>query len=179
MKLKHLMGKHPLPACFADSLDIGRQMGKGHNITITLDFNPEEVSLWNIEERNMYKMQFRLIDGESDEETALDELVCSFAFRTIEFKDNKLHLNGKPIYLKQTLYQGYWTKGLWTAPSDELIKKDLELNTEMGYNSMRLHQIAADPRMLYWADQMGVLLWGEIANSFGSDARAKDNFIKE
>ena len=144
-------------------------------------FNPKEIELWDIDHPKLYEMHFRLIDGETDDDdlAVYDELICTFGFREIGFESNKFHLNHKPIYLRQALYQGYWTEGLWTAPSDALLKKELELTLEMGYNSLRLHQIVADPRLLYWADKMGILLWGEISNTFGSDARAKDNHMKE
>ncbi len=144
-----------------------------------LDFEPATIERWDLDNTKLYQVRFRLIDGDSEEEEPIDELTCTLGFREISYKDNKFHLNGKPLYLKMTLYQGYWTKGLWTAPNDELFKRDLELNKKMGYNGMRFHQIVADPRMIYWADKLGVILWGEIANAFGSDARAKDNLLKE
>lgn len=83
-----------------------------------------------------------------------------------------VYLNNKPYYQKLVLDQGYWPEGLLTAPSDEDLKKDIELAKEMGFNGCRKHQKVEDPRFLYWADRLGYLVWGECAASpsFSEDA---------
>ena len=151
------------------------------NNPITFSIDLSKITRWspNKNEAKLYDVHFRLIDGDSDEEEALDILICTYGFREVEFKDGKLHINGKPIYLKQALYQGYWTKGLWTAPSDELIQKDLDLTLEMGFNGLRPHQIVADPRFLHWADRKGILLFGEMANAYEGSIDAKNNLMNE
>jgi beta-galactosidase/beta-glucuronidase len=146
--------------------------------TISLKVDPSKIVRWSPSNPKLYSVHFRLINGDADDETPVDELICSFGFRTIEIKGTQLLLNGEPIYLKMMLYQGYWVDSLWTAPSDEAIKKDMELTLEMGFNALRLHQKVEDPRLLYWADTMGIILWGETANGFGS-VRLKDRFMNE
>ncbi len=64
------------------------------------------------------------------------------------------------------LDQGYWEDSLLTAPNDSDFIKDIELCKKMGFNGVRKHQKIEDPRYLYWADKMGFLVWGEIANAF-------------
>jgi len=74
-----------------------------------------------------------------------------------------VYLNNRPYYQKLVLDQGYWPDGLLTAPTDEDLKKDIELTKEMGFNGCRKHQKVEDPRFMYWADKLGFLVWGECA----------------
>jgi beta-galactosidase/beta-glucuronidase len=145
---------------------------------IPLQVDLSKIIKWTPSNRKMYTVHFRVIDGDADEEGIVDELICSFGFRTIETRGTKILLNGEPIYLKMALYQGYWVESLWTPPTDADIKQDMELTLEMGFNSLRLHQKVEDPRLIYWADQLGVLLWGEIANC-GDSGRAKQRLAQE
>ena len=61
--------------------------------------------------------------------------------------------------------QGFYPEGLWTAPSDEALRKDIEMSMACGYNGARLHQKVFEPRFLYWADKLGYLVWGEYPNA--------------
>lgn len=76
-----------------------------------------------------------------------------------------VYLNNRPYYQKLVLDQGYWPNALITAPSDEDFKRDIELAKAMGFNGCRKHQKVEDKRFLYWADKLGYLVWGEMANS--------------
>ena len=71
----------------------------------------------------------------------------------------------KPVFQRLVLDQGFYPDGLWTAPSDEALKHDIELSMACGYNGARLHQKVFEPRFLYWADQLGYLVWGEYPNA--------------
>lgn len=62
------------------------------------------------------------------------------------------------------LDQGFYPDGIYTAPTDEALRKDIALSIEMGYNGARLHQKVFERRYLYWADRMGYLVWGEYGN---------------
>lgn len=146
---------------------------------LEMHVDPGAVLPWSPSNPTMYSVVFRLIDGDSDDESVLDELTCSFGFRTIEVKGNQVLLNHEPLYLKQVLYQGYWPDGLWTAPSDEAILQDLQLAATMGFNCLRLHQKVEDPRLLFHADRMGMLLWGEMANSWSNSYNSHKNLLTE
>lgn len=61
--------------------------------------------------------------------------------------------------------QGYFPDGNLTPPSDEAVKKDVELSKAMGFNGARKHQKLEDPRYLYWCDRLGLIVWGEVANA--------------
>ena len=79
------------------------------------------------------------------------------------------------------LDQGYYPDGQWTAPTDEQLRRDIELAKEAGFNGARLHQKVFEPRYFYWADHLGYLTWGESA-SWGmnwTDKIAARNLIAE
>ena len=86
--------------------------------------------------------------------------------RKVSIVEGKFLLNNRPYYQKLILDQGYFPKGILTASNDEDLKKDVELTKEMGFNGARKHQKVEDPRYLYWADKLGLLVWGEMANSY-------------
>ena len=89
-----------------------------------------------------------------------------FGMRKIEVKDGKVLLNDRPLYQRLVLDQGYFPEGILTAPADEDLRRDIELAKEMGFNGARKHQKVEDPRWLFWADTLGFLVWGEMANAY-------------
>jgi beta-galactosidase/beta-glucuronidase len=101
--------------------------------------------------------------------------------RSIVLKDGAIHLNGKPLFQRLVLDQGFYPDGIYTAPSDEALKKDIEISMAVGFNGARLHQKVFEPRFLYWADKLGYLVWGEHA-SWGldlSNPAALERFLPE
>jgi beta-galactosidase/beta-glucuronidase len=108
--------------------------------------------------------------------------VQSYAgLRTIRIDGGRVLLNGKPLYQRLVLDQGYYPDGIWTAPSDAALKRDIELAMAAGFNGARLHQKVFEPRFHYWADRLGYLTWGEAA-SWGCNAASfegRDNFLRE
>ena len=95
--------------------------------------------------------------------------------RSAGAQDGKVLLNGIPIYLKTVLDQGYWPESNLTPPSDQAIQDDIRMVKELGFNGVRKHQKVEDPRFLYWADRMGLLVAAEMANAylFNEDAIAR------
>jgi hypothetical protein len=79
-------------------------------------------------------------------------------------------LNNAPIYLRLVLDQGFYPDGIWTAPSDAALKRDIELSMQAGFNGARLHQKVFEERFHYWADRLGYLTWGE-SSSWGIDVK--------
>ena len=99
----------------------------------------------------------------------IDRVHSYFGFRTVSIEHGKVAVNGRPVYLKFVLDQGYWPESTLTPPSDEAIQYDIRMTKEMGFNGARKHQKVEDPRYLYWADKMGLLVSGEIANAYDYD----------
>ena len=77
------------------------------------------------------------------------------------------------------LDQGYWTDGGLTAPDDEALKRDVQLARTMGFNGVRKHQKIEDPRYLYWADRVGLLVWGEMPSAYRFNARSVDRLLDD
>lgn len=102
----------------------------------------------------------------------LDTVQTYFGMRKIAVAQGKVLLNNHPYYMKLILDQGYFPDGILTPPSDDDIRRDVELTKQMGFNGVRKHQKIEDPRFLYWCDRLGLMVWGEMANTylFSADA---------
>jgi beta-galactosidase/beta-glucuronidase len=120
-------------------------------------------ALWSPEHPDLYDLRLELLDPDGQ---VLDRVESYFGMRKIETKDGKVFLNGRPLYQRLILDQGYFPDGILTAPTDEDLRRDIELAKEMGFNGARKHQKVEDPRWLFWADTLGFLVWGEMANAY-------------
>ncbi|MDD4869130.1 MAG: glycoside hydrolase family 2 TIM barrel-domain containing protein [Kiritimatiellae bacterium] len=145
---------------FAD----GRQMGSD-STTATwrnprLVLNLKKKKLWDPGSPFLYDLQFILYRGKEK----IDEMKSYFGLRKVTIDGRRILINGKPIFQRLILDQGFYPEGIWTAPTDEALKKDIEMCMACGYNGARLHQKVFEPRFLYWADKLGYLVWGEYPN---------------
>jgi beta-galactosidase/beta-glucuronidase len=126
------------------------------------DFNDHGLGRWwSPHKPNLYDVTITLIvDG-----VEVDTLESYFGMRKISVEAGKVMLNNRPFFMRLILDQGYFPDGILTAPSDDALKQDIELAKAMGFNGARKHQKVEDPRFLYWADRLGYLVWGEMANA--------------
>jgi hypothetical protein len=113
-----------------------------------------------------------------------DEVTSYFGMRRIAVaKDesgiNRLFLNGKPLFQLGPLDQGWWPDGLYTAPTDEALKYDLEITKRLGFNMIRKHVKVEPERWYYWCDTMGILVWQDMPSGDNRDAAAKAQFARE
>ena len=127
----------------------------------TLVLNLKDKKLWEPATPFLYDLKLTLRSGKE----TVDELRSYFGLRKITIDGRKILINGKPVFQRLILDQGFYPDGLWTAPSDEALKQDIELSMACGYNGARLHQKVFEPRFLYWADKLGYLVWGEYPNA--------------
>jgi beta-galactosidase/beta-glucuronidase len=134
-----------------------------------------DLHLWSPENPALYDLQLRLWHGN----TLLDDVKSYFGMRKIAVQDGKVMLNNQAYYMRLVLDQGYHPDGLLTYPSDEAIKLDAELTKQLGFNGVRKHQKVEEPRYLYWADHLGLLVWGEMANSYEYSEKALERITKE
>ncbi|WP_432875561.1 glycoside hydrolase family 2 protein [Kribbella sp. CA-245084] len=94
--------------------------------------------------------------------TAGEDVVRGYTgLRKVEWHGNNLTVNGVPTYVRGVLDQGFWPSGGHAAPTDEALRRDLELARAAGFNLVRKHIKLEDPRWLYWADRLGMLVWAE------------------
>ena len=137
-----------------------------------------KVRLWSPEDPFLYGLVYEVIDAEGN---VVDRIDSYTGMRKVHIEGNKVYLNNQPYYQRLVLDQGFYPDGIWTAPSDEALKKDIELSMQAGFNGARLHQKVFEERYYYWADRLGYLTWGESA-SWGMDANdplAARNFLAE
>ncbi len=119
-----------------------------------------DVRPWSPADPFLYDIELAVLDG-----SRVVDLVRAYAgLRKVAIEGNRILLNNEPIYLRLVLDQGFYPDGGWTAPSDEALKRDIELSMAAGFNGARLHQKVFDERFHYWADKLGYLTWGEFAS---------------
>jgi beta-galactosidase/beta-glucuronidase len=109
----------------------------------------------------------------------LDEVESYTALRSISAQRERILLNGRPYNLRMVLDQGYWPDTLMTAPSDEALRRDVELAKAMGFNGVRKHQKIEDPRDLYWADRLGLIVFGEMPSAYRFTPKAIRRLLRE
>jgi beta-galactosidase/beta-glucuronidase len=149
---------------------------------------PENLTyLWHTKNPNLYDLNIKILNKTTNE--IYDEVKSYFGLRKISISDSdsmrntrnpkQILLNNTPLYQKLFLVQGYWPDGLYTAPSDEAIKKDVQFIKDFGFNGLRTHQKVFDSRFYYWCDKLGVLVWGEIGNTFRFSTKSQLELINE
>jgi beta-galactosidase/beta-glucuronidase len=109
----------------------------------------------------------------------LDRVRSYTAMRSVSINRDRFMLNGRPYHLRLVLDQGYWVDSLMTAPSDDDLRRDVELAKAMGFNGVRKHQKIENPRYLYWADRLGLLVWEEMPSAYAFTARAMTRLLHE
>ena len=120
---------------------------------VTLNLN--EVYLWEVGKGRLYDLELTY---------GADKVKSYFGIRSTAF-DNKYYLlNGKPVYLRTVLDQGFYKKGIYTAETEEELVQDIYLSLDAGFNGARLHQKVFEPRFLYHCDKLGYMVFGETGN---------------
>jgi hypothetical protein len=138
---------------------------------------------WTPETPVLYPFVVRLtLHDKGRRGTLQDEIHGYFGIRTVRWGryGDSAHsyalLNGKPIFLRGVLDQSFNPDGVYTAPDDEFLQRDIELAKRAGFNMLRIHIKADEPRKLYWADKLGMLVQADIPCVFLATERARKNF---
>ncbi len=145
----------------------------GGTVEAVLDI--PDARLWSPEEPNLYDLEITLMEGER----AVDRVTSYAGMRKVSIEDGKWCLNGRPCFQRLVLDQGFWPDGIWTPPTDEAVRRDIELAKSFGFNGARKHQKVEDPRFYYWADRLGFLVWAEFANAHKWNPACEDAFTAE
>ncbi|MEO7191957.1 MAG: sugar-binding domain-containing protein [Vicinamibacterales bacterium] len=119
--------------------------------------------LWNPSSPTLIQAELRLLSAAG---ALIDRVTSYTALRAIAVDGDRFVLNGRPYQLRLVLDQGYWPATGLTAPDDAALRKDVELAKAMGFNGVRKHQKIEDPRYLYWADCLGLLVWEEMPSAY-------------
>ena len=138
----------------------------------------KKAKLWSPESPFLYDVAYEVKAADG---ATLDKVDAYIGMRKIHIDGTKIYLNNKPYYQRLVLDQGFYPDGVWTAPSDEALRHDIEMSKEAGFNGARLHQKVFEERFHYWADKLGYLIWGEMASwdKTSSKVEAARNFLGE
>jgi beta-galactosidase/beta-glucuronidase len=131
--------------------------------------------LWSPERPTLLQAEVTLYHGKE----VLDTVNSYTAMRSVAINRDRFMLNGRAYPLRLVLDQGYWPDTLMTAPSDDALRRDVELAKAMGFNGVRKHQKVEDPRYLYWADTLGLLVWEEMPSAYRFSPKAITRMVRE
>lgn len=111
-----------------------------------------EKYLWEVGKGNLYDVQFYF---------GTDNVQSYFGLREVRLDGHKFLINGKSVFQRLILDQGFYPDGIYTAPTDTELLGDIERSLALGFNGARLHEKIFEERFLYYADKLGYIVWGE------------------
>lgn len=117
--------------------------------------NLSEKHLWEPGHGRLYDIRMTFGD---------DSVSSYFGLRDIRLDGFKFLINGKSVFQRLVLDQGFYKDGIYTAPNEDALINDIRISMELGFNGARLHQKVFEPRFLYHCDRLGYIVWGEYAN---------------
>jgi hypothetical protein len=153
--------------------------GNGHGgstRSLQLESTVDDPKPWTPETPKLYDVTLELKDAGGN---IVDSIQTYFGLRTIrrgrygEKPFERILLNGKPVFLRAALDQSFNPKGLYTAPNDEFLKSDMIIAKAMGLNGLRIHIKPDEPRRLYWADRLGLLVLQDMPNTWLQNRTAR------
>ncbi len=136
----------------------GKAMGsftKSAKSTITGEIKLDEIHLWEVGCGRLYDLELTFGN---------DKIKSYFGLRNVKLDDYKFLINGKSVFQRLVLDQGFYPDGIYTAPSDEALENDIKISMAVGFNGARLHQKVFEKRFLYHCDRLGYIVWGEYGN---------------
>ncbi|MBM4458907.1 MAG: beta-galactosidase [Chloroflexi bacterium] len=146
------------------------RLGLDLNLSLDLAIPEDRRRLWSPADPFLYDLEIALADADG---VIVDRATSYAGLRGISIEGPAIKLNGRPLFQRLVLDQGYYPDGILTAATDEALRRDIELSLAAGFNGARLHQKVFEERFLYHADRLGYLVWGEFAdwgcNGFGPD----------
>lgn len=160
----HLAGEKSMARVEARVLLNGRPVaGAAGDLSRPLTLRVDHPQVWSPDSPTLYELDVRLTRADG----LADSVRSYFAFRTIQVKPddhglNRLFLNGRPLFHFGPLDQGWWPDGLYTAPTDEALRFDIEQTRAMGFNMCRKHVKVEPQRWYYWADRLGLMVWQDM-----------------
>lgn len=134
-----------------------------------------ELYVWTPERPTLVDAELVLNHGGAE----LDHVWSYLGIRSTTVGHGAFLLNNRPTYVRSVLEQGYWEESHLTPPSPEALRHEVEQILALGFNAARIHQKVADPRFLYWADRLGLMIWGETAAAYEFSATAVQLLMTE
>jgi hypothetical protein len=136
--------------------------------------------LWSPDSPYLYDLQVSLLDGEQE----VDRVDSYFGMRKIGLMrdangNQRIALNGRPVFQLGPLDQGWWPDGLYTAPTDDALRFDIETMKQLGFNMVRKHIKVEPARWYYWADRLGLAVWQDMPSGWNDSRDAQWHFERE
>ncbi|MBS6440813.1 MAG: hypothetical protein KH380_00280 [Coprobacillus sp.] len=132
--------------------------------------------IWTLVRPFLFDFKIRLYDEKNE---LKDEVRSYLGIREVTTKDGYVLLNNEPIYQKLVLNQGYYPRGVLTAPTIQDMENDIDYMMQMGFNGCRIHQKTEDPYFLYLCDKKGFLIWQECASNYGFNSYSQRRMLNE
>ncbi|WP_455503062.1 glycoside hydrolase family 2 protein [Blautia sp.] len=143
----------------AETFYKGKPAGAASHIsgggTAVLTVNLQEKHLWEVRNGRLYDLVLKY---------DRDVVKSYFGLRSLQLEGRKFLINGKSVFQRLVLDQGFYPDGIYTAPSDAELENDIRRSLAMGFNGARLHEKIFEERFLYYCDLHGYIVWGEFPN---------------
>lgn len=143
----------------AEAFYEGRSVGKAEAVSnygfAKIQIALSEKHLWEVGCGRLYDIKLKFCD---------DEVSSYFGLRSVCLDGYKFRINGKSVFQRLVLDQGFYPDGIYTAPTDEALLNDILISKAVGFNGARLHEKIFEPRFLYHCDREGYIVWGEYPN---------------
>lgn len=132
--------------------------------------------LWSPASPTLIDVRLELLNQQNE---VLDVVNSYTALREVSIQGDRVILNGRAVHLRLVLDQGYWPDTGMTPPDDAAARRNVELAKEMGFNGVRKHQKIEDPRYLYWADRLGLLVWEEMPSAYRFTVKSIERLTRQ
>jgi len=135
--------------------------------------------LWSPDDPHLYGLRVSLAGKGGD------RVDSYFAMRKVSLgKDaqgrTRILLNNRFVFQVGALDQGYWPDGIYTAPTDDALRYDIQVAKNLGLNLLRKHAKVEPDRWYYWTDKLGMLVWQDMPQAFGDlNEAAKAQWLAE
>jgi len=159
--------------------EVARAVGRV-GTEIRLDIPKEQLKLWSPDTPMLYDLSVTLQKNDA----TVDAVASYFGMRKIDMaKDDngfmRMRLNGEFLFQIGPLDQGFWPDGLYTAPTDEALRYDIEVTRQLGFNMTRKHVKVEPARWYYWCDKLGLLVWQDMPSGDNKTPESRRQFETE
>lgn len=139
-----------------------------------LAIEPETLQ-WSPESPTLLDAQVRLLTPAG----TCDVVMSYLGLRTVATHGPDILLNGRPYFLRLVLEQSFWPHTHLASPSGEALRQEAQLIKELGFNGIRAHQNACDPRFLAWCDRLGLVVWADAPAAYKFSPTALARTVRE
>lgn len=164
----------------AEGREVARVQGRVGS-TLALAIPRSSLKLWSPSHPFLYDLVVTLRDPAGRKG---DEVTSYFGMRKIDLARDpqgqmRMRLNNEFLFQIGPLDQGFWPDGLYTAPTDEALRFDIEVTRRLGFNATRKHVKVEPERWYYWCDRLGLLVWQDMPSANNRTPEGKAQFERE